>query len=120
MAEFLPNPKKEVIANFPIAKVKEAILELPKYTKSAVFNIQSDVMNFYRFDAQGKGLFNMGMYLEISLFEFGENKTEIRLEGRRKLGWIDNALELSETTNYLIGCITLLGKVLTGEAKPAS
>lgn len=115
MSFALQNPSKTVTCNYSIAKVKAGVLSLPTHAKSATIIIESDSMNFYRFNATGKGLWSAGMYVEFALTPLGDNLTQIHIECRRQLGWIDNALELTESVNYMLGCITLLGKVLSGE-----
>ena len=113
----LPNPIKEVSTAFPIAKVKEAIKQLPNYTESATIIYSSDAMGFYKFEVIKKGIFNFGMLLDISVHEISENQTKIMLECRRRIGWIDLSPEYAECVEYIVGCIGLLGKVLTGEVK---
>ena len=111
------NPKKEVTIKFPIAEVRNGIKALPEFAKSATLVISNDVMNYYQFTAKGEGFFSTGLILEISLHEQAPDQTEIRFEGRRAIGWIDNTNEITATYNYINGCISLIGKVLTGEAK---
>lgn len=116
----LPNPTKQVKTNFPIAKAKEAVKQLPNFTANAKIVYSSDVMGFYKFEVEKKEIFNLGMILEIALHETSENHTLVILECRRRVGWIDRAVEYSECNDYMVGCIGLLGKVLTGEVnKPA-
>jgi hypothetical protein len=111
------NPQKTVTANYPIKKVMEAIESLPQHAPSAELLWKSEPMNCFRFIAKGKGLWSAGMYVEIVLSPLGENLTQVNIECRRQLGWIDNATELTESVNYMLGCITLIGKVLSGEKK---
>lgn len=113
----LPNPKKEARCNFPIAKVKEAVKQLPNHTKVAVLSFESDPMNVYKFTCKGNGVFNLGMFLDVALHEVGENHTLVQLECRRLVGAIDTANELHECTEFMLGTFSLLGKVITGEAK---
>lgn len=113
----LPNPQKEASTKFPIEKVKEAIKQLPNFTESAVIVYSSDVMGFYKFEVIKKGIFNFGMFLDISVHEVSENQTRIILECRRRIGWINLSSEYAECVEYMVGCIGLLGKVLTGEVK---
>jgi hypothetical protein len=116
----VPNPKKEVRIKFPIDKVKEVIKSLPEYAKTTTLAVSNDTMNYYQFTAKGEGFFSLGLILEVSVFEITSEITEIRFEGRRAIGWIDNTSEITATYNYINGCISLTGKVLTGVAKKAS
>ena len=117
MSVVVSNPKKEVTIKFPIAEVRKAIKSLPEFATTATLVISNDTMNYYQFTAKGEGLFSTGLILEISLHEVSNENTEIRFEGRRAFGWIDNTSEITATYNYINGCINLTGKVLTGEVK---
>jgi hypothetical protein len=113
----VPNPKKEVRIKFPIALIRTAIKSLPKFATTATLVISNDTMNYYQFTAKGEGFFSTGLILEISLHEVTNEITEIRFEGRRAIGWIDRTTEITATYNYINGCISLIGKVLTGEVE---
>ena len=113
----LPNPKKEAQCNYSIAKVKEAIKQLPNHTAMAELIFEIDAMNMYKFLCKGKGVFNLGMFLDVALHEVDANHTLIQLECRRQVGAIDTAPELHECTEFMIGTFSLLGKVLTGNTK---
>ncbi|MCX6311223.1 MAG: hypothetical protein NT084_06240 [Bacteroidetes bacterium] len=113
----VPNPKREVRINFNIEEVKKALKTLPEFVKPTILKIANDTMNFYQFEAPAKGIFSMGMFLEISLHEISEKQTVIQFEGRRAIGWIDSTHETTETYNFINGCISMLGKALKGELK---
>jgi hypothetical protein len=112
----IQNPTKEVLTKYPLDEVKKALDILDKHAASAALLFKSDPMNFYRYKATGKGLFNMGVFVEVALTPCPEG-TKIHVECRRAVGWIDNAAELTDTVEVMIGTITLLGKILTGEKK---
>jgi len=112
----LINPTKQAKTKFNIEDVKKAVKELPNFTESAKIVYESDTMGFYKFEVTRKG-FNLGMFLDISLQEESSTHTLIILECRRRFGWIDVPTEYAECIEYMIGCIGLLGKALTGEAK---
>ena len=63
------NPKREVRINYNIVSIRSAIKLIPKYAPNAELTIANDVMNFYQFKAAAKGIFSLGMFLEISLHE---------------------------------------------------
>lgn len=113
----VPNPKREVRINYNIDSVRDAVKSLREHVKPTTLSIENDTMNFYQFEAPAKGIFSLGMYLEISLHEISENRTLIQFEGRRKLGWINSGHEVTETYNFINGCISMLGKSLRGELK---
>ncbi len=113
----VPNPKKELRIRFQIDEIRTAIKSLPKFAATATLVISNDTMNYYQFTAKGEGLFSTGLILEISLHEITNEITEIRFEGRRAIGWIDRITEVNATYNYINGCISLIGKVLTQEVK---
>lgn len=113
----VPNPKKEVRVNAPAAKVKEVINSLPDFVKPTKINIANDLMGFYQFEAPTSGLFSLGMLLELCVHEVSDNQTLIQFEGRRKVGWINSTHEIGETNNFILGCISLIGKGLKGELK---
>lgn len=113
----LPNPKKEAQCKFPIETVKAAIKSLPKHTSVAKIAYESDVMGVYKFLCEGKGVFNLGMYLDVCLHDVNGTHTLVQLECRRAVGAIDTAPELSECTEFMLGTFGLLGKVLSGEVK---
>lgn len=113
----LPNPKKEAQCKFPIEAVKTAIKSLPKHTEVATIAYESDAMGIYKFLCKGKGVFNLGMYLDVALHDVNGTHTLVQLECRRCIGAIDTAMELHECTEFMLGTFGLLGKVLTGETK---
>ncbi|MDQ3108852.1 MAG: hypothetical protein M3R17_03065 [Bacteroidota bacterium] len=113
----VPNPKREVRINFNIELVREVLKSLPKHVAPTELAIANDTMNFYQFKAPPKGVFSLGMLLEISLHEISEKQTIIQFEARRVIGWIDSTHEVTETYNFINGCISLLGKGLRNELK---
>ena len=111
----VPNPKKEIRTNYPIDEVRKVIKELPTFVNTAKLIIDNDTMNYYQFEAQGSNVFSFGLYLDICLHEISPTQTALHFEGRRKIGWINSTAEITETYNYISGCINMIGKGLRGE-----
>jgi hypothetical protein len=100
MAVFaIPNPKKTIQVDFPIEKIKNSIKNIPLMNKNYKFNSSNDIFNQYTFESYE--FLSMGVFLDFHLNSINENKTEINLEIRRKMGSFNQPAEITNANNHI-------------------
>jgi hypothetical protein len=109
MAVFaIPNPKKILTIDFSIEQVKKGVNNLYLIdNKYKLFN-SNDLFNQYTFDLLE--FLSLGVYIDINLSRISENKTEITIEVRRKIGTFDQSHEVTKANNHIQLTIDLLSK----------
>lgn len=95
----IPNPKKTINLDFNIDKVKKAILTIPLINKKYKFTNSSEVLNQYTLEALE--FLSIGVYIDFNLSTVSENKTEITIEIRRKVGSFDQSHEITNANKHL-------------------
>jgi hypothetical protein len=95
----IPNPKKAIIIERPIGTLKELLTLIPlintKYKKTTF----DDILNLYTFEALE--FLSLGVFIDINLTSSGDNKTEISVEIRRKVGSFDQSHEVTAANKHI-------------------
>jgi hypothetical protein len=100
MAVFaIPNPKKSSIVDFPLNKLKLSVQNLSLANKKYKFTKANEIFNQYTFEALE--FLSLGVYIDINLNSVTENKTEITVEVRRKIGSFNQAHEITKANEHL-------------------
>lgn len=107
----IANPTKKVTIEFPISQVKDAVLNIPKVYKKYRLEKQNPMFNQYTLEASE--FLSLGVYIDINLTSVGDNRTEVNIEVRRKLGAFDNWVEVQNANEHIQKLIDGLSKALT-------
>jgi hypothetical protein len=107
----IPNPTKKVTIDFPLNKVKEGILNLPKMFKKYRLEKQNPMFNQYTLD--GSEFLSLGVYIDFNLTSVTDNRTDVAIEVRRKLGAFDNWVEVQNANEHIQKIMDGLSKILT-------
>lgn len=104
----IPNPTKKIIINFSLEHVKKSILRIPivSYPKYKLTST-NDIINLITLECFE--LLSLGVYIDLTLSSIEDNKTEINIEVRRKLGSFDNSIEMQNASEHIINLINLIG-----------
>lgn len=106
----VPNPKKSITIDFPINIVKKGILRIPKIENKYRLNNLNDAFNQITLDSFE--VLSAGVYIDFGLVNLTENKTEINIEVRRKIGTFDQAFEVKRANDHIQKLINLLESVI--------
>ncbi len=111
MIGVIPNPKKTITIDFPLDKVKVSIERVEKLDKKYKFTKSNPIFNQTTFEATE--FLSLGVYIDINLSSVNENKTEITIEIRRKIGSFDQSHEVSNANKHIDTMFEIIGKGLT-------
>lgn len=105
----VPNPKKSIVIDFPISRVSETILFIQntKDKKYKLYN-SNEVLKLYTFEALE--FLSLGVYIDVHLSESTEDKTQIDIEVRRKVGAFDKSYEVSQANEHILKIFELISK----------
>ena len=104
-------PEKEVIVDFNINDVKNAILKLPKMLNNCKIINQDDV--FKKYDLQFTSLLSLGNKLSVTLTALSEGKTKIIVDITRMIGTFNQSSEVTLANIDYTKMITALSKLLS-------
>ena len=100
MAVFaIPNPKKSIQVDFPIERVKLSVLNISLENDKYKFSKSNEIFNQYTYEAFE--FLSLGVYIDINLNKITDEKTEITVEIRRKLGTFNQSYEVTRANNHL-------------------
>lgn len=100
MAVFaIPNPKKTTQVDFPIERVKLSVLNISLENDKYKFSKSNEIFNQYTYEAFE--FLSLGVYIDINLNKITDEKTEITVEIRRKLGTFNQSYEVTRANNHL-------------------
>lgn len=111
----IANPTKKVTIEYPMSQVKDAVLNIPKVYKKYRLEKQNPMFNQYTFEASE--FLSLGVYIDINLTSVGDNRTEVNMEVRRKLGAFDNWVEVQNANEHIQKLIDGLSKAMNGQTQ---
>ncbi|KAB1156299.1 hypothetical protein [Flavobacterium luteum] len=111
MIGVIPNPKKTITVDFPIEKVKIGVDRISKLSKTYKFTKSNEVFNQSTFEATE--FLSFGVYIDINLSSVNENRTEITVEIRRKIGSFDKSHEVTNANEHIGKILEILSKGIT-------
>lgn len=110
MAVFaIPNPKKTIQVDFPLEKIKNSILNIPLLNKNYRFSSSNDIFNQFTFESFE--FLSIGVFLDFHLNSISENKTEINLEIRRKIGSFNQPAEITNANIHIDKLFKYIGQL---------
>jgi hypothetical protein len=95
----IPNPKKKIQVDFPIEKIRESIKNIPLINPKYKFFSANEAFNQYTLESFE--FLSLGVYVDIHLNSINENKTEIQIEIRRKVGTFNQSHEITNANRHI-------------------
>lgn len=115
----IPNPKKSVVVDFTLDEIKSVLIKLPKYFGNKyTLDAQNDLMSQYTFGALE--FLSLGVSIDINLNYVTENKTNIEVEVRRKIGAFDKSFEVQKANQHIQNIFNGISTLLTNVRKAAA
>lgn len=110
MAVFaIPNPKKTIQVDFPIEKVKLSVQNISLRNDKYKFSKANEIFNQYTYESLE--FLSLGVFIDINLNKINEDKTEITVEIRRKIGTFNQSHEITKANQHIektFECIAFL------------
>lgn len=100
MAVFaIPNPKKSIIVDFPIERIKQSVQNIRLVNNKYKFTKANEIFNQYTYESLE--FLSLGIFADINLNSLAENKTEITIEIRRKIGSFNQSYEVTKANEHI-------------------
>ncbi|MGB4837643.1 MAG: hypothetical protein WBP08_01495 [Saprospiraceae bacterium] len=114
MAVFaISNPKRSTIVNFPIEKISESIENIGIINKKYKLSNSTPAFHQYTFDVSE--FISLGAFVDVNLNQVSDEKTEITIEVRRKIGTFDQSHEVSLANTHIENMFGLIAKITTND-----
>ena len=107
----IANPTKRVTVDFPIGLVKDGVRNISKVYKK--YKMEKENPMFNQFTLEASEFLSLGVFIDINLSQQGDNRTEINIEVRRKLGAFDNWVEVQNANEHIQKIIDGLSRTFT-------
>lgn len=107
----IPNPTKKITIDFSLDKIKKGINRIPKYTSNK-YKITSFNESFNIYTLESLEFLSLGVFIDINLTIINENKTEINIEVRRKIGTFDQNYEVTQANGHITKLISMLSELI--------
>lgn len=107
----IPNPKKTTQVDFPIERVKLSVLNINLINDKYKFTSSNEIFNQYTYEALE--FLSLGVYIDINLNRLSDDKTEISVEIRRKLGTFNQSHEVTKANEHLVKIFDCIAKLTT-------
>jgi hypothetical protein len=104
----IPNPKKSLVIDFSIDKLKSTVEFIPLLNNKYKLTSKNEVLNTFTFEALE--FLSLGVYADISLSRQDESRTELTIEIRRKVGAFDQAHEVSKANDHIAALFDLISR----------
>jgi len=111
MIGVLPNPKKTFQVEKPISEVRQAIEHLPLFTTKYKLFKSNPVLNQFTFDTTE--FLSLGVYIDMNCFSLTDNRTEVSMEVRRKVGSFDQSHEVSLANTHISTLTDLISESIS-------
>ncbi|MEG1589742.1 TM2 domain-containing protein [Chryseobacterium sp.] len=112
MAVFaIPNPKKNLSVDFPIEKVRQGVKNISLINQKYRFSSSNEIFNQYTYESYE--FLSLGVYIDINLNSINENKTEIAVEIRRKLGTFNESHEVTHANNHITNIVNYIAQLVS-------
>jgi hypothetical protein len=108
MLGVISNPKKIIVVDFSLDKVKIGVERIAKLSNKYKFTKSNIIFNQTTYEATEFA--SLGVYIDINLSSQTENKTEITIEIRRKIGSFDQSHEVTKANQHIDNLLEILSK----------
>lgn len=110
MAVFaIPNPKKILNVDFPLDRVKESVKNITLLNSKYRVHSSNEIFNQYTYESYE--FLSLGVYIDINLNSISENKTEITVEIRRKMGTFNESHEVTHANQHIVNIINYIANL---------
>lgn len=110
MAVFaIPNPKKILNVDFPLDRVKESVKNITLLNSKYRVHSSNEIFNQYTYESYE--FLSLGVYIDINLNSISENKTEITVEIRRKMGTFNESHEVTHANQHIVNIVNYIAKL---------
>ncbi|SHE49286.1 TM2 domain-containing protein [Chryseobacterium vrystaatense] len=110
MAVFaIPNPKKILNVDFPLDRVKESVKNITLLNSKYRIHSSNEIFNQYTYESYE--FLSLGVYIDINLNSMSENKTEITVEIRRKMGTFNESHEVTHANQHIVNIVNYIAKL---------
>ena len=106
----IPNLKKNVIVDYSLEKIKEAVRFIRDIDKNYTLSSYNVVFNQYTY--QTTEFLSLGVFIDINLSAIGETKTEVTIEIKRKIGAFDKSYEVTLANEHIQKIISYISQAL--------
>ncbi|MEY3505068.1 MAG: hypothetical protein RL349_1665 [Bacteroidota bacterium] len=106
----ISNPKKTLVIDFSIEKLKSIVELIPLLNSKYKFTSKNEILNSFTFEALE--FLSLGIFADINFSKQDESRTEISIEIRRKVGAFDQAHEVSKANEHIAVLYELISKCL--------
>lgn len=107
----ISNPKKIIVVDFSLEKVKIGIERIAKLSNKFKFTKSNQIFNQTTYEATEFA--SLGVYIDINLSSLTENKTEITIEVRRKIGSFDKSHEVTLANQHIDNMLEILSRAIS-------
>jgi len=112
MLHAIPNPKKNLSLDLPLDKVKTGVERISRLSNNKYkFTKSNAVFNQYTYEASE--FLSLGVVIDINLSSINENKTDITIEIRRKVGTFNQPNEVTLANQHFDKIIDFISKGIT-------
>ena len=116
MAVFaIPNPKKNLTVDFTLEKVRDSVKNIPLINSQYRFSSSNEIFNQYTYECFE--FLSLGAFIDINLNSLTENKTEITIEIRRKVGTFNESHEVTNANNHIAKIINYIAQLIEMSAE---
>jgi hypothetical protein len=112
MLHAIPNPKKNLSLDLSLDKVKTGVERISRLSNNKYkFTKSNAVFNQYTYEASE--FLSLGVVIDINLSSINENKTDITIEIRRKVGTFNQPNEVTLANQHFDKIIDFISKGIT-------
>ncbi|WP_238592888.1 TM2 domain-containing protein [Chryseobacterium kwangjuense] len=110
MAVFaIPNPKKTLNVDIALDRVKESVKNITLLSPKYKFHSSNEIFNQYTYESYE--FLSLGVYIDINLNSISENKTEITVEIRRKVGTFNESHEVTHANQHIVNIVNSIAQL---------
>ncbi|WET47928.1 TM2 domain-containing protein [Chryseobacterium indologenes] len=110
MAVFaIPNPRKTLTVDFPLERVRESVKNITALSTKYRISSSNEIFNQYTYESYE--FLSLGVYIDINLNSITDNKTEINIEIRRKLGTFNESHEVTHANNHIVNIVNYIAQL---------
>lgn len=106
----IPNPQKKFQIDRTTAETKFAIEHIYLYTSNYKLYKSNELLGIYTFESYE--FLSLGVYIDVTINALSENRTDITIEIRRKIGSFDKSHEITLANDHIVNISDLISHSL--------
>lgn len=107
----LPNPTRQITVDFTPEQVLDALKKVPKMFDNYKLENINSVLKTLTFSTNE--FLSAGVFIEVSFNSSLENKTQVNIEVRRKIGAFDQSHEITYANNHIQNILNSMSTFLS-------